>query len=75
MKPLGIHNDPDLNPQRRELGVSARRRGLKVWIPEGHCRLMNLTDADAVIFSVWEREDGVKVLVLEKDLTREKRDA
>lgn len=67
MKPISLPQDIRLYPQRRELGTSSKRKGLRVWIPEEHCELLELSGEDAVIFSVWEREDGARVLVVEKD--------
>ena len=68
MKPVPVLN-PYLGPERRELGLYAGFKSgtLKVGLPPRHTQLLGWTHEDAVIVSVWEREDGEKVLVLEKD--------
>jgi len=68
MKPIPLPNH-DCIRIRRELGWYHSRSGtLKVGIPKSVADALGVTAEDAVFLSVWEREDGCRVLVLEPDV-------
>lgn len=69
LKPVPIANSDSIII-RRELGHYGHSRlgTLKVGIPKTVAGAMNITAEDAVFMSVYEREDGRRVLVLEPDI-------
>lgn len=68
MKPIPLPNH-DCTRIRRELGYynGSKAGTLKIGIPKSVADAIGVTTEDAMFLSVWETDDGRRVLVLEPD--------